>query len=141
MTSPRELVARFYRDVWERADESAAREILRPDLSFCGSLGPVMRGVDAFVGYMRSIHAALADYTCIIEDLVATEDRAAARMIFKGLHRGPFLGVAPTGREIRWAGAAFFRVEGTQIAEIWVLGDLDSVKKQLSSVGKTKSTE
>lgn len=136
MTSPRELVARFYRDVWERADESAAREILRPDLSFRGSLGPVMRGVDAFVGYMRSIHAALADYTCIIEDLVATEDRAAAR-----LHRGPFLGVAPTGREIRWAGAAFFRVEGTQIAEIWVLGDLDSVKKQLSSVGKTKSTE
>jgi len=79
MTSPRELVARFYRDVWERADESAAREILRPDLSFRGSLGPVMRGVDAFVGYMRSIHAALADYTCIIEDLVATEDRAAAR--------------------------------------------------------------
>ena len=36
-------------------------------------------------GHIDSIHAALADYTCIIEDLIVTESRAAARMTFKGL--------------------------------------------------------
>src|SRR5215468_12391150 len=83
-TSPKALVERFYFEVWNRADEQVAREILHPDFRFRGSLGSVRRGPDGFIDYMRSIHAALADYTCTIEDLIATKTRAAARMTFKG---------------------------------------------------------
>ena len=132
-TSPKALVERFYFEVWNRADEQVAREILHPDFRFRGSLGSVRRGPDGFIDYMRSIHAALADYTCIIEDLIATETRAAARMTFKGLHRGRFFEVQPTGREIRWASAAFFTTDGKQIVELWVLGDVDGVKQQLNA--------
>jgi len=132
-TSPKALVERFYFEVWNRADEQVAREILHPDFRFRASLGPERRGPDGFIGYMRSIHAALADYTCIIEDLIVTESRAAARMTFKGLHSGRFFEVQPTGREIRWAGAAFFTTDGKQIVELWVLGDVDSVKQQLNA--------
>ena len=84
-------------------------------------------------GHIDSIHAALADYTCIIEDLIVTESRAAARMTFKGLHSGRFFEVQPTGREIRWSGAAFFATDGKQIVELWVLGDVDGVKQQLNA--------
>ena len=132
-TSPKALVERFYFEVWNRADEQVAREILHPDFRFRASLGPERRGPDGFIGYMRSIHAALADYTCIIEDLIVTESRAAAGMTFKGLHSGRFFEVQPTGREIRWAGAAFFTTDGKQIVELWVLGDVDSVKQQLNA--------
>ena len=132
-TSPKALVERFYFEVWNRADEQVAREILHPDFRFRASLGPERRGPDGFIGYMRSIHAALADYTCIIEDLIVTESRAAAHMTFKGLHSGRFFEVQPTGREIRWAGAAFFTTDGKQIVELWVLGDVDSVKQQLNA--------
>jgi predicted ester cyclase len=82
---------------------------------------------------MRSIHAALANYTCIIDDLIATEDRAAARMTFKGIHRGHFFAIGPTGREITWEGCAFFTTNGHHIVELWVLGDVDSVKRQLGA--------
>jgi len=41
---------------------------------------------------MRSIHAALAGYTCRIDDLVATDHRAAARMTFTGIHRARIFG-------------------------------------------------
>src|SRR5262245_20879150 len=82
---------------------------------------------------MRSIHAALAGYTCIIDDFVETPYRAAARMTFKGVHRGRFFSVDPTGREIRWEGCAFFTTDGHQIVELWVLGDVDSVKQQLNA--------
>ena len=129
--TPTELVERFYNDVWNRADESIAREILDPDFRFRGSLGPEKRGQDGFIDYMRGVHAALGDYTCIIEDIVATGDRVAARMTFGGIHRGAYFGVAPTGREIEWAGAAFFRMKAGRIAELWVLGDIDNVKQQL----------
>jgi hypothetical protein len=51
-------------------------------------------------GHIDSIHAALADYTCIIEDLIVTESRAAAGMTFKGLHSGRFFEVQPTGASL-----------------------------------------
>ena len=130
---PKSLVQRFYADVWNRADEQTAREILHPELSFRGSLGPSRRGQDGFIEYMRAIHAALGDYRCIIEELIATEQQAAARMRFTGVHRGLFFGVPATGRQITWAGSAFFKVAEGKICEIWVLGDVDSVKQQLGA--------
>ena len=60
-------------------------------------------------------------------------------MTFKGLHRARFFEAEPTGREIRWAGGAggaFFRTDGRQTVELWVLGDVDSVKKQLNAPGR-----
>lgn len=122
---------RFYAEVWDRADETAAREILHPDFRFRGSLGPEHRGVDGFISYMRSVHTALAEFSCIIEDLVAADSRAAARMTFTGLHRGEFFGVPATGRRLTWAGAAFFTVAEDRLAALWVLGDIDGLKAQL----------
>ncbi len=132
-TPPARLVRRFYDEVWNRADETVAREILHRDFRFRASLGPERRGPDGFIDYMRSIHQALGDYTCTIVDLIATKDRAAARMIFKGVHRARFFDVEATGRAISWTGGAFFKTEGNQIAELWVLGDIDSVKRQLGA--------
>lgn len=131
------LVERFYHEVWNNADEQVAREILDADFSFRGSLGPERRGHDGFIAYMRSIHAALDDYTCVIDDIVATEDRAAAQMTFKGIHRGELFGVAASGNMVRWAGAAFFHMAEGRITELWVLGDVDSVKRQLGSNAST----
>ncbi len=136
--TPKSLVERFYYEVWNRADEGVAREILHPKFRFRASLGPERRGPDGFIEYMRSIHAALGNYTCIIDDLVTTEDRAAARMTFKGIHRAHFFESDPTGREITWAGGAFFKTDGDKIVELWVLGDIDSVKQQLGAPAGTR---
>ena len=131
------LVERFYNEVWNNADESVAREILARDFRFRGSLGPEKYGSDGFIKYMQSIHQALGNYVCIIENLIATEDRASARMIFKGKHQAEFFGVKATNWEIKWAGAAFFRINERYITELWVLGDIDSVKAQLGAEPRT----
>jgi len=41
--------------------------------------------------------------------------------------------VEATGRVITWAGGAFFTTDGERITELWVLGDIDSVKQQLGA--------
>lgn len=113
-TSARRLVEQFYYEVWNNADEAIAREILHPDFQFRASLGP-------------------ARYECVIEDLIESDARAAARMQFKGVHQGSFFGVPATGREIVWTGAAFFTIDRGLIAKLWVLGDIDAVKQQLTA--------
>ena len=131
--SARQLVERFYYEVWNKADEGIAYEILHRDLEFRASLGPVRQGPQGFIDYMRSIHAALADYECIIDDIIESGSRAAARMRFRGMHRGLFFGVPATGREVMWSGAAFFTIDAGRIVRLWVLGDIDAVKRQLGA--------
>jgi steroid delta-isomerase-like uncharacterized protein len=129
----RTLVECFYGKVWNRADERVAREILHPEFAFRGSLGPERHGHDEFLDYLRSIHKALAGYRCTINDLITTEARAAARMTFSGTHQGVFFGVPATGRVITWAGAAFFTMAQGRITRLWVIGDVEAVRRLLGA--------
>lgn len=130
--TPSDLVERFYHQVWNRADEAEARKILSADFRFRASLGPELRGPGGFIAYLRSVGAALENFTCVIEELIASEDRAAARMRFSGRHRGKMFGVDATGRDIVWSGAAFFKTRDGAITELWVLGDVEAVRRQLA---------
>jgi steroid delta-isomerase-like uncharacterized protein len=129
--TPRELVERFYDVVWNQADEAEARKILSADFRFRASLGPELRGPGGFIAYLRSVHAALQNFICTIEDVIETGDRAAARMSFRGTHRAKFFGVEATGRAVAWSGAAFFTARNGLITELWVLGDVEAVMRQV----------
>jgi steroid delta-isomerase-like uncharacterized protein len=135
--TPTQLIKRFYHEVWNTANEAVAREILHRDFIFRGSLGPERNGPDGFIGYLRSVREALPDFICNIQEITSEEDRAVARMEFVGTHDGSLYGVPATGKKIIWAGAAFFKTDGNQITELWVLGDIDAVKRQLG--GQTAS--
>ena len=133
---PKALVESFYVDVWNRRDKARAHEIIARDFRFRGSLGQEKRGVEGFLTYVDAVHAALGNYTCIIKDLIETPQRVAARMIFRGIHQAELFGVPATRQTIEWSGAAFFTIQKGQLAELWVLGDIDAVKTQLGSASR-----
>jgi predicted ester cyclase len=131
MNELRRQVERFYRDLWDNHDKEAIPEVLHEDFTFRGSLGQEKRGHPGFAEYVDMVHAALGDYKCTIDDLVVEPPKVFARMSFAGIHRGLFMGCAPTGKEVRWAGAALFTFRGRKIADVWVLGDLKGLEAQL----------
>ena len=128
---PRALVEAFYHDLWNRQDRSRIAELLHEDFSFRGSLGAVKHGHAAFWDYVVTVTGALGDYRCEIRALVCEADRAFARMLFSGVHRGPFLGFEPTGRTVAWEGAALFTIRDGRIADLWVLGDVHGLRERL----------
>ncbi|HJS74499.1 MAG TPA: GNAT family N-acetyltransferase, partial [Vicinamibacteria bacterium] len=128
-----QLVRRFYGDIWNRYDRSAKADLLTDDFRFRGSLGRDSVGLEAFAEYVESVHEALGEYRCEIDELVCEGERAFARMTFSGIHRGPLLGHPPTGKRVAWAGAAFFHARGEKLESLWVLGDLDSLRDQLQT--------
>lgn len=127
----RAQVERFYRDIWDRHDGSVIPEVLATGFTFRGSLGDEKRGHAGFADYVDAVHGALAGYRCVIDDLVVEPPKAFARMSFRGRHVGEFLGYAPTGKAVRWAGAALFEFEAEKIARAWVLGDLHGLDRVL----------
>jgi predicted ester cyclase len=130
----RDAVEAFYAEIWNRGDLAAVPSLLRDDFTFRGSLGAERKGHAGFVAYVELVRGALADYRCEILDLVVEPPRAFARMRFSGVHRGAFLGFAPTGRRLEWMGAALFTAAGDgRIAGLWVLGDLQALTGQLEA--------
>jgi len=119
MTTPG-LVEQFYSRIWNAGDLDAVSELLAEDVSFRGSLGPELRGREAFTDYVRSVRDSLAEYRCEIIACVAEADHAFAKMRFSGRHVAPFRGHAPTGKAVHWHGAALFRFAGGSIRDLWV---------------------
>lgn len=129
------LVRRFYDDVWNRWDEPAVDELLDEDFVFRGSLGDEVRGRDGFRGYRDRVRAAFPDFHNEIVDLITEGERAAARLRYTGHHQGEVLGAAATGVLVTYSGAAFFTARDGRLREVWVLGDVDNLRRQLGTAG------
>jgi steroid delta-isomerase-like uncharacterized protein len=128
-----ELVRRFYAELWNRWDDAAVDEVLDEEFVFRGSLGDEVRGRDGFRRYRDKIRAAFPDFHNDVVDLVTGADRAAARLRYSGHHRGEVLGLAPTGARAVYEGAAFFTARDGRLRAVWVLGDVDGLRRQLTA--------
>jgi steroid delta-isomerase-like uncharacterized protein len=129
----KDLIRRFFDEMWNPWNFAKADELLAPDITFRGTLGSELMGRDAFRAYMRQVQAAFPDFHNTILQMTAEDDRVVARTFYRGTHRGEIFGVAPTGQAISYAGAAFFRIADGKVIEGWVLGDLLSLVRQLGA--------
>lgn len=129
--SNRELIQRFYDELWNRFDKGKIAELLTADLEFRGSLGDEIVGHLEFAAYMDKIRSAFPDFHNQVEAVVVEGDRAFARLTYSGTQRGSILGIAPTGRQVTYAGVADFRFRDGKIAGVWVLGDIHGLLRQL----------
>ncbi len=111
---------------------------MREDFTFRGSLGAERRGHDGFAEYVRTVRGALGDYRCDILDLVCEDPRAFARMRSSGIHPAKFLGHTPSGKRVEWTGAALFTAgDDGRPADLWVLGDIHGLLRQLEANAAT----
>jgi len=127
----KQLIRRYYGELWNQWDLDLVDEILANDVTFRGSLGIAVQGRDGFREYVSLVRSAFPDFHNTVEDLVAEEDRVAARLTYRGTHQGPLFGIAPTGRAVSYAGIALFRIAGSRIAAGWVIGDTPGLVRQL----------
>lgn len=128
----RGLVTRFYERLWNAWDDDAVRGTLAEGFSFRGSLGQSTAGRDGWRSYRDTIRGGAPDFRNEIVELVVDGDRAAARLHYTGTHRGLLLGLVASGRAFAYDGAAFFHAQGGLLVAAWVLGDLDSLRRQLT---------
>jgi steroid delta-isomerase-like uncharacterized protein len=130
----RTLIRRYYEELWNAWNFGVADEIISPEISFRGSLAVTVSGLDGFKNYVRQVCDAFPDFHNTIEELIAEGDRVAARLTYRGTHRGPLFGIAPTGRAVQYSGVALFQVRAGKIVDGWVLGDTLGLMRQLGAL-------
>jgi steroid delta-isomerase-like uncharacterized protein len=127
----RELVLRYYTELWNRWDLGAAQEILSLDFRFRGSLGQVTRGVGPFLEYVGTVRRAFPDFFNAVEDVIERPGKVVARLTYTGTHRGLLFGIPPTQKSISYAGVAIFRTGRGRLTEGWVVADRLMLLEQL----------
>jgi predicted ester cyclase len=89
-------------------------------------------GIEGTQKFLASVFAAFPDIVFTPEDMVAEGDRVVVRFSIVGTHKGEFMGVAPTGKRVRWSGINIGRVVNGQIVELWGEGDFFGLMRQLT---------
>src|SRR5215210_5130814 len=73
------------------------------------------------------MQAAFSNTSFTVESQIAEGDLVASRSTGTSVHKGAFLGVAPTGEETTYTGMTFHRIVAGKIAEEWGESDFLSV--------------
>ena len=92
-----------------------------------------MRGREAWKSNAEVMQAAFPGIQAEIDDIFGAEDRVAVRLTFRGTHRGEFLGIAATGRDVVFMSLELYRVVDGQLAEEWISSDLTTLMRQLTA--------
>ncbi len=127
----RSLIRAYY-EMWNSQDFTKAESLLDDDIRFRGSLDIVANGIEGFKEYAQMIIAAFPNLYHAIEMEVHENNMAAIYVTYSGRHEGALQGYQATGNRISYSGAAFFYFKNGKIANINVLGDLNTLYKQLT---------
>ena len=127
----KELINAYYQ-MWNDKNFDKANLILDEDVRFRGSLDITANGIDGFKDYAKLITTAFPSLYHAVEMSVYDASSVAIYVTYTGTHEGQLLDYAPTGKRICYSGAAFFQIRDGKIKSINVLGDLNSLHKQLS---------
>jgi len=76
--------------------------------------------------------AAFPLYELIPHQIVAEGDLVAVRATFRGVHKGEFAGMPPTGKRVSSDLMIFYRVRDGLIIEHWLQMDMKDIVEQLS---------
>src|SRR5580693_5240283 len=109
-----EVVREYNESVFNQHNPGLASKYLAPGVTWHGQTLGTIEGVDNVTGMLRGFIGALPDLHA------ATQD-------------GNLLGLAPTGRRVRWDAVDIYRLAGGMIAEEWAADDATAILHQLGA--------
>ena len=83
---------------------------------------------------MESRRAAFTDIHVTVEDQVAEGEKVSTRRTWRATHRGPYRGVAPTGKQVTWSQISVVRFSQGRIVEDWAVADEVGILQQLGAL-------
>jgi steroid delta-isomerase-like uncharacterized protein len=114
--------------------ERAIDEFVDPDVLMRTPLPLDSTGAEAMKELFGRLHTAFPDLQVEVEDLIAEADKVVARNVVTGTHEGEFMGLAGTGRKVRYDEIFVVRFVDGRIAESWGVVDLASLMRQLGVI-------
>jgi predicted ester cyclase len=132
------LVRGFFEQAINTGDLDAFDSYCGPDYIWHGGADPGglgdVHGLEDFKRAVAMFFTGFPDLKVEILDMLVDGDRAAVRFRETGTHAGTFVGVAPTGNTVTFAGMGIYRAERGKLVEEWFVDDSRAIFEQIGAI-------
>jgi predicted ester cyclase len=129
------MVRRYHEELFNKGNLAVADEVF--DSNYANSafdkLG-LPSGPEGFKQYASMIRTAFPDFHLSIEDQVAEGDKEVHRILARGTHKGNFMDIAPTNKQMEVSVIGIDRISGGKVVETWVEIDMFAMMQQLGVI-------
>ena len=120
---------------WElKGDETLIDECYAPDCIWHGPGGQEISGHDGMKQLMVVLGTAFPDKRYTIQDIIAEGDKVVARWTLQGTHKGDYMGIPATNKQISLSGIYIIRMDEGKQVEWWLEADFLSLMQQLGVI-------
>jgi predicted ester cyclase len=106
-------------------------EFFASNYTYHNSSMPDVKDLSTVKEFNAMAYGAFPDVRFTIEDLVAEGDKVVYRASAHGTHKGEFMGIAPTGKQVRFTSIVISRIANGKFQEDWESMDGMYVLQQL----------
>ena len=125
------LERRMYEEIFNKKNMAAVEQFCAADWVCHPSLPGMPPGLDGMKKAMSVENKAFPDMQVKLEDILAEGDKVACRWTATATHKGEFMGMPPTNKQVTITGVHIDRIAGGKIAETWNYSDMMEVMQQL----------
>ncbi len=114
----KELVIRYIEEVWNQGDTDALEKLTNS--TFLYHLSDQMpRDLEMMKSFLESMRTAFPDWRVEIKDISADNSNVTVRWEGKVTNNGVFLGIPPTGKQVKVCGINIYLIENGRISCEW----------------------
>jgi steroid delta-isomerase-like uncharacterized protein len=125
---------RFFEEVVNKGNLAAIDELLADNFIQRDATPGTADDREGQKQFFAVAHSAFPDFHSTLEDMFAEGDRVVQRFTARGTHKGEWMGIAPTGKQMTVSGIAIHRITGGKIVEGWTSMDMLGALQQLGVV-------
>jgi steroid delta-isomerase-like uncharacterized protein len=130
--SQRQSLEHFY-GALDTRDVALVNQALTSDWEDIPPVPGQATGPEGIKPIFRMLISAFPDLSTEISEVLAEADRAAARVIVTGTHRGDLFGVPASGKFVRFALHEFHEFEGDRLRRTYHMEDLFRLFMQIGA--------
>ena len=123
-------IRRIFEEAIEKGNLSVVDEIMASNYVF-HMPGQDIKGPEGFKEFVKMFRTAFPDMKATIEEQIAEGDKVANRETIRGTHKGDFMGVAATGKQVTFSSMVFVHFQGDKEVEAWGSPDMLGLFQQL----------
>ncbi len=116
-------VARRFLEAQAKGDMETLDELLAPDFVDRSLLPGQKPGREDYKQSLANMLSVFSNTSFTVEAQIAEGDQVVSRFMGRSVHRGKFLGVAPTGEETSYSGITIHRITDGKVVEEWSESD------------------
>jgi steroid delta-isomerase-like uncharacterized protein len=125
------LVQQFFEEVWNKGNLSLVDELLAQDYEDHNQPPGAARGHKGYKATVSMFRSGFPDIQFTLDQVLAEGDRLAIRLTGHGTHKGNFMGIPATGKQVSFGGMTFLRMQDGKVAERWGISDIPGLMQQL----------